>query len=110
MLSEADIERFSRHILLPDVGGRGQEAWLGARARIDRLDAAGRSGALWLARAGVRSFALPEDDSPAPAFDEAGLLLPVDAGRPLSSVVRQRLPFHGGPMVFAQEGDLLGLD
>jgi hypothetical protein len=110
VLAEADIARFSRHVLLPDVGGRGQVAWLASHARVDRLDAAARAALLWLARAGVRSFSVPVDASTAPDFDEAGLLLPADAGRPLHAAVRDRLPFHGGPLVFADGGEVVTLD
>lgn len=34
VLSDAQIERFARQIVLPEVGGRGQERLLGARVRL----------------------------------------------------------------------------
>ncbi len=104
MLSEADIERFSRHVLLPEVGGRGQRAWLSSHARLARLDEAGRSAALWLVRSGVRRLELPVDDAPAPGVDASGLLRPEDAGRPLADVVASRLSEHGGPLAFGPGG------
>jgi hypothetical protein len=57
-LSDADIDRWSRQILLPEVGGRGQQRLLAARVGLSR----GRGGNAvvdavedLLARAGVRT-------------------------------------------------------
>jgi hypothetical protein len=94
VLSEPQIQRFSRHILLREVGGAGQEALLAACVRVPTLDAAGRVCALWLARSGVGALELPESALPAPATDEAGLLLACDAGQPVSAVIHDRLRFH----------------
>lgn len=105
MLEEWQIRRFSRQILLDAVGGAGQRRLLGACVAVPRLDAAGRSCALWLARAGVGALALPDDPSPAPAVDPAGLLWAADAGRPLSEAVRHRLAEHLPGLRFAERGD-----
>jgi molybdopterin/thiamine biosynthesis adenylyltransferase len=94
VLAEAQIERFSRHILLREVGGAGQERLLAATVTLDALGEAGRACALWLARAGVGTLGLPDDRSPAPPSDASGLLLASDAGRPLVEAVRERLAFH----------------
>lgn len=95
MLTDAQVDRFSRHILLKEFGGVGQERLLAASIRLPRLDAASRACALWLVRSGVGALDLPDDASAAPSIDEAGLLHAADAGRPLAEVVRERLSFHG---------------
>ena len=53
MLSDAEIERHSRQILLPEVGGRGQERLLAARVCVAGTDEAAGLAALLLGRAGV---------------------------------------------------------
>jgi hypothetical protein len=53
MLSEAEIERYSRQIILPEVGGRGQVRWLAARATVGGAGDAARVAATLLERAGV---------------------------------------------------------
>lgn len=100
MLSEPEIQRFSRHILLREIGGAGQVKLRRACVRIPALDADGRACALWLARAGIGALALPRDTTPAPASDESGLLLATDAGRPLDEACRERLVAHGLDLQF----------
>ena len=53
MLSNEQIERYSRQIILPQVGGRGQERLLGAALAIVGADRIGCTAALYLAGAGV---------------------------------------------------------
>jgi molybdopterin/thiamine biosynthesis adenylyltransferase len=52
MLSDAQIERWSRQVLLPEVGGRGQERLLAARVRIDGSGTAAELASLLVERAG----------------------------------------------------------
>ena len=55
-LTEAQVQRYSRHILLPEVGGGGQERLLGASAAIEfSFDGGGAAAvaAVYLASAGV---------------------------------------------------------
>ena len=94
MLTDAQIDRYSRHILLDELGGRGQLRLLRASARVTKIDAAGRACLLWLARAGVGRLGWPDDGSLVTGLDPAGLLLLADDGRLLSSAIEQRLAFH----------------
>jgi len=105
MLTDARIRRFSRQILLRDVGGAGQAKLLGACVRVPLLDERGRSCAMWLARAGIGALALPDDRTPAPACDPSGLLLASDAGRPIIEAVRERLRFHAPHLAFRNGAD-----
>ena len=118
MLTDPQIERYSRHILLDELGGRGQRRLLGLAVRVSRLDAAGRACLLWLARAGLGRLHLPADHTPIDERhlpDPAGLLLLEDAGRPLAAAVAGRLAFHqpgcevvvaGGDELFAEVVDV----
>lgn len=100
-MNDAQIERFSRQILLRELGPEGQDVLLGAHVAVPALDAPGRACALWLARSGVGALDLPDDHSPAPAVDPSGLLLAADAGHPVVDRVRDRLRFHAPHLRFA---------
>ncbi|MHC4861382.1 MAG: HesA/MoeB/ThiF family protein, partial [Planctomycetota bacterium] len=52
-LSEDQIQRYSRSILLPGVGGRGQERLLASRALVIGAGGLGSPAGLYLAAAGV---------------------------------------------------------
>jgi hypothetical protein len=52
-LTEAQIERWSRQIILPEVGGRGQARLLAATASVEGTSGAARFAAERLGRAGV---------------------------------------------------------
>lgn len=105
MLEEWQVRRFSRQILLREVGGIGQRRLLDASVQVDRLDVDGRACALWLARSGVGTLCLPDDLSPAPPTDASGLLHAEDVGRPLSEVVRRRLSEQQPGLRFAQDAE-----
>ena len=106
MLTEPQEQRYSRHVLLREIGGTGQERLLNACVRLPKLDASGRATALWLARAGVGRLVFAPDSSPAPATDSAGLLHASDAGRPLDEAIRERLLFHNPDLRFEGAPDL----
>jgi hypothetical protein len=53
MLGDAEIERWARHVVLPEVGGRGQERLLASRVAVLGGGPAGRHAADLLRRAGV---------------------------------------------------------
>lgn len=53
MLSDEQIERYSRQIILPQVGGKGQERLLRARVFVNASDSLQTSALYYLAAAGV---------------------------------------------------------
>lgn len=71
-LSDADVERWSRQILLPEVGGRGQERLCAARVAVRGDGPAAALATTLLARAGV---GVVDDDTRADltvTLDDAG--------------------------------------
>lgn len=59
---EEQIERYSRHIILPEVGVEGQEKLLSSRVLIAGMGGLGSPAALYLAAAGVSTFGLVDFD------------------------------------------------
>ncbi len=53
MLSDSQIERYARQVILPEVGGRGQERLLAASVAVDGRGDAARLCATHLASAGI---------------------------------------------------------
>lgn len=61
-LTEAQIERYSRHILLSEVGGRGQEKLLSSRVLLVGVGGLGSPAGLYLAAAGVGMIGIMDPD------------------------------------------------
>lgn len=61
-LNEQQIERYSRHIILPEVGGVGQEKILQSKVLILGTGALGSPVALYLASAGVGKLGIVDCD------------------------------------------------
>lgn len=61
-LSESQIQRYSRHILLPEVGGKGQEKLTRARVLIIGAGGLGSPAAFYLAAAGVGTIGIIDGD------------------------------------------------
>jgi len=57
-LTEQEILRYSRHIILPEVGGRGQKRIKASSVLVAGLGAAGSPAAMYLAAAGVGRITL----------------------------------------------------
>ncbi len=95
-LTEDQIRRYARHILLPDVGGRGQERLLGATVTVPvgpGGDAAVAALA-YLAAAGVGRLRLSGDPGgPVTAREQAGGILygVSDVGRPRLEAIAERI-------------------
>lgn len=62
-LTEQQIERYSRHILLQDVGVEGQEKILSAKVLIIGAGGLGAPAALYLAAAGVGTIGIVDADN-----------------------------------------------
>ncbi|MGD0843814.1 MAG: molybdopterin-synthase adenylyltransferase MoeB [Geobacteraceae bacterium] len=62
MFSEEQIERYSRHIILKEVGGKGQQKLLGGKVMIIGAGGLGSPIALYLAAAGVGTIGIADAD------------------------------------------------
>ncbi len=61
--TEEQIRRYSRHIVLPEVGGKGQKRLLGSKALIVGAGGLGSPAGLYLAAAGVGTIGIIDSDA-----------------------------------------------
>jgi len=61
-LTDDQIERYSRQIILPEIGGKGQEKLLNAKVLIIGCGGLGSPSAYYLAAAGVGTIGLVDSD------------------------------------------------
>jgi len=73
-LSEAEIQRYARHIILGEVGGRGQIRLRGASVLLLGLGGIGCSAAAYLAAAGVGHLGIA-DPRPVGSAPQSGAIL-----------------------------------
>ena len=62
-LTNEQLERYSRHIILQQVGGKGQEKILGSKVPVIGTGGLGAPAAMYLAAAGVGTIAIADDDT-----------------------------------------------
>lgn len=62
MLTEDQTQRYSRHIMLKEVGGKGQQKLLDSKVLIIGAGGLGSPIALYLAAAGIGTIGLADDD------------------------------------------------
>ncbi len=62
-LSEAQVERYSRQLLLPEIGGAGQQKLVAAKVFLVGAGGLGSPAAFYLAAAGVGTLAIADGDA-----------------------------------------------
>ncbi len=62
-LTPDELERYARHIVLPEVGGAGQQAFKSCRVLIIGAGGLGAPVALYLAAAGIGTLGIADDDT-----------------------------------------------
>jgi molybdopterin/thiamine biosynthesis adenylyltransferase len=92
VFTDAEIERYARHLVLREVGGPGQQKLKGGSALIVGAGGLGAPAALYLAAAGVGTLVLADPD----AVDLSNLQRQViytgeDVGRPKPEAAADRL-------------------
>ena len=91
------VRRYSRHVLLPDLGGAGQARLLAATVEVEIGGAAARVAALYLVAAGVGTVRLRGDLDRLLARGEVQFpLAAADLGRPLGAALFAALAGHNG--------------
>ena len=63
MFGPDELERYSRHIILPEVGGAGQQALKKARVLVIGAGGLGSPLLLYLAAAGIGTLGIVDDDT-----------------------------------------------
>ena len=61
-LGAAEIERYARHIVLPEIGGAGQQALNAARVAVIGAGGLGSPALTYLAAAGIGHLSIVDDD------------------------------------------------
>jgi molybdopterin/thiamine biosynthesis adenylyltransferase len=92
VFTDAEIERYARHLVLRELGGPGQQKLKGASALIVGAGGLGSPAALYLAAAGVGTLILVDPD----AVDRSNLQRQIlyaedDVGRPKAEAAADRL-------------------
>ena len=98
------VRRYSRHVLLPDVGGTGQARLLAASVVVDGGGAAGRVAAMFLVAAGVGTVVV-DGALDAPVRDARFPLARGDTGRRLADALAGVLGGHNPDVRVVIGGD-----
>jgi molybdopterin/thiamine biosynthesis adenylyltransferase len=92
MLTETQIERYSRHIILKEVGGKGQKKLLDGRVLIIGAGGLGSPIALYLAAAGVGAIGIADaDDVDLSNLQRQVIHFTPDVGKPKVESAREKM-------------------
>jgi adenylyltransferase/sulfurtransferase len=90
--SDDELDRYARHLVLPQVGGRGQAALKAARVAVIGAGGLGSPSLLYLAAAGVGRLTIIDDDHVALSNLQRQILFQTaDIGRAKVAVAAERL-------------------
>jgi adenylyltransferase/sulfurtransferase len=82
-LSDAQVERYARHLILREIGGAGQQTLLGARVLVIGAGGLGAPLISYLAAAGVGTIGIVDDDNVALSNLQRQIIhSTADVGRP----------------------------
>jgi len=91
-LSLEELERYARHIVLPEIGGPGQRALARARVLVVGAGGLGAPALLYLAAAGVGRLTVVDGDTVALSnLQRQPIFTTGDVGRPKAEVAARRL-------------------
>src|SRR5512133_226407 len=92
MLTESQIERYSRHIILKEVGGKGQQKLFDGRVLIIGAGGLGAPIALYLAAAGVGTIGIADaDDVDLSNLQRQVIHFTADVGKPKVESAREKM-------------------
>ena len=92
MLTESQIERYSRHIILKEVGGKGQQKLFDGRVLIIGAGGLGAPIALYLAAAGVGTIGIADaDDVDLSNLQRQVIHFTADIGKPKVESAREKM-------------------
>jgi len=92
MLTESQIERYSRHIILKEVGGQGQQKLLDGKVLIIGAGGLGAPVALYLAAAGVGTIGVADaDDVDLSNLQRQVIHFTADIGKPKVESAREKI-------------------
>ena len=90
--SDAEVERYARHLVLKEVGGPGQQALRAARVLMVGVGGLGAPAALYLAAAGVGHIGLADGDTVALSnLQRQVLFAAADVGKAKTAAGAERL-------------------
>lgn len=92
MFSDAELERYQRHIVLKEVGGSGQRAFAGASVAVVGAGGLGSPCLLYLAAAGIGRLTIIDDDVVSLSnLQRQTLFVTADVARPKAEAAAERL-------------------
>ncbi len=109
--SDAEVERYARHLVLKEVGGPGQQALKAARVLIVGAGGLGAPAALYLAAAGVGRIGLADGDTVALSnLQRQVLFASNDVGKLKTEAAAERLAAINPYVELVAHPVMLGLD
>lgn len=92
ILTESQIERYSRHIMLKEVGGKGQQKLLDGKVLLIGAGGLGSPAALYLAAAGVGTIGIADaDDVDLTNLQRQVIHFTSDVGKPKVYSAREKM-------------------